>query len=298
MRSELGSPRLVALGVAAALLLASPFAGAFCRTTTVPVPPNRQDPACWDQGRPLYQASSCLPYRLLAKESSVIPNAVLTEKLARAFAAWTAPNPTCTPGITAIEVAASSEDAVVSYRQGERGNNVVGVVPVWNHNDSSETLALATLTFNADTGEIYDADLEIRPDVKWALGETPAPEETDLLSVLTHEAGHMLGVAHSTDAEATMFPSYTPGTTDRSLADDDQKAACAIYPTRTTRSSGAGPIAATACNLSPSTGGGGGCGDPEITHGCTMGPGPGGSSGGTCIFVAALVALALFKRRA
>src|SRR4029077_14426669 len=31
----------------------------------------------------------------------------------------------------------------------------------WPYNDSSNTLALTTVTFNPDTGEIYDADMEI-----------------------------------------------------------------------------------------------------------------------------------------
>ena len=34
----------------------------------------------------------------------------------------------------------------------------------------------------------------------------------DLLSVLTHEAGHFLGLGHSSDPDAVMRPAYDPGT--------------------------------------------------------------------------------------
>src|SRR5262249_15492160 len=53
----------------------------------------------------------------------------------------------------------------------------------------------------------------------------------DLLSVLTHEAGHFLGLAHSADADATMFSEYKMGSTGlRDLSPDDVKAICAAYP--------------------------------------------------------------------
>jgi len=57
------------------------------------------------------------------------------------------------------------------------------------------------------------------------------PGHTDLDSLLTHEAGHLLGLAHSSDSSATMFPGYEAGTIDlRTLAPDDITAICSVYP--------------------------------------------------------------------
>ena len=50
-------------------------------------------------------------------------------------------------------------------------------------------ITLTTLTFNTESGEIYDADMEInavKGDVAITTGDTDV--KTDLLSVLTHEA--------------------------------------------------------------------------------------------------------------
>ncbi len=51
----------------------------------------------------------------------------------------------------------------------------------------------------------------------------------DLLSVTTHEAGHWLGLSHSTVDAATMWPSYT-GEDARYLHADDEAGVCALYP--------------------------------------------------------------------
>src|SRR5689334_16476605 len=83
------APRTIALlrrvgAIVAALLtlFGSARAQAFCRTTTITVPLDFEDVSCFAQGLPLYHASRCVPYQLLATESPVIPNAVLSEKLA------------------------------------------------------------------------------------------------------------------------------------------------------------------------------------------------------------------------
>jgi MYXO-CTERM domain-containing protein len=276
---------LAALVVAAALL--SPLtAQAFCRTRTTPAPdnfdPTLNKTGCFEQGLPLYHASQCVPYRLLATESKVIPRAVLSNSLARAFGAWSAANATCIPGFTAIELAPTADTKIVDYKTGEHGHNVVGVVEgPWTHNDGNETLSLATLTFNAETGEVYDADLEIRSDVAWSFGAIPAADGYDFDAVVTHEAGHFLGLAHSQLSDAVMYASYTPGSvTQRTLTGDDQRGICAIYPDRQTRVTGAGNIASTACDLSPGGPGtpGSTCGDPAITHGCAVESAPGSGS--------------------
>ena len=68
---------------------------------------------------------------------------------------------------------------------------------------------------------------------------TPVPATSyDLPSILTHEVGHFLGMAHSTepctvggDDCPTMNPFYTTGSDAyRSLEADDVAGICAVYP--------------------------------------------------------------------
>jgi MYXO-CTERM domain-containing protein len=258
-----------------ALAFAPATAHAFCRTRTVAPPPDF-DPTvnqtgCFEQGAVLYHPSQCVPYHLLAAESPEIPRTVLSSSLARAFGAWSSPNATCTPGITAVELTPVTDAQIAQYTTGERGHNVIGVVEgPWPHAGAGETLSLATLTFDANTGEIFDADLELRSDLAWSTGATTTPDGYDLDAIMTHETGHVLGLAHSQLGEAVMFASYTPGSsTQRKLAPDDARAICAIYPDRQTRIVSSGAIAATACDLSPSAAAVTTC-NPDITHGCAV----------------------------
>lgn len=273
MRSDL----VIAALLGAATALAPATANAFCRTTTVAAPsdfdPGTAD-TCFAQGVPLYHQSQCVPYHLLAQESAVLPRAALSNAFAKAFNAWTATNPTCSPGISGIELPPTTDTRIVEYVMGQRGNNVFGVVQgAWPYPGGSDTLSLATLTFNPDTGQIYDADMEIREGLKWSITGTPSADAYDLQAVLTHEVGHVLGLAHARHIDAVMAPSYAPGSvTQRTLAPDDQQAICAVYPDRQTRATGAGATASTPCDLSAgTTGSGSTCGDPTITHGCSAG---------------------------
>jgi hypothetical protein len=57
------------------------------------------------------------------------------------------------------------------------------------------------------------------------------PTSYDLQSIVTHEAGHFLGMSHSADPLATMRRDYTAGSDSfRDLAPDDVAGICAIYP--------------------------------------------------------------------
>jgi MYXO-CTERM domain-containing protein len=306
MRSE--RVLLSAFLTAAALLLASPDASAFCRTRTLAPPadfePGTTSNDCFAEGRPLYHPSVCVPYHLLAKSSPTIPNDVLSASLARAFATWTTNTPGCTVGITPIELAPIDDAKIADYAVGQRGHNVIGVVDgAWPH-PGTEMLSLATLTFDANTGEIFDADLEIRNDIPWGFatsGVTPPMDRYDLDAVLTHETGHFLGLSHSGVPEAVMFASYSIGsTTQRVLSRDDADGICAIYPNRQTRNiESGGHIASTACDLAPSTGGSSGtCGDPVVTHGCAVSSTvPAHAPGLGIAMLGALGVLAFLRRR-
>jgi hypothetical protein len=136
----------------------------------------------------------------------------------------------------------------------------------WPYENAIDTLALTTLIFNADTGEIYDADVEVNShDSPMSVGDIGG-NDIDFASVITHEIGHFLGLSHSSAFGATMVPSYQAG--DSSLASieqDDVDGICAALPPdrETSRDS---------CD--PRHGFSTECALPESS--CTVAPGPSG----------------------
>jgi MYXO-CTERM domain-containing protein len=102
----------------------------------------------------------------------------------------------------------------------------------WPHKDPDNTLAVTSTIFDEATGALFDADIEVN-SFKQTITTTSVAAEVgkDLQSILTHEVGHFLGLAHSNVEKATMFHNYQPGDLNyRSLHEDDVKGICAIYP--------------------------------------------------------------------
>jgi hypothetical protein len=201
----------------------------------------------------------------------------------------------------------------------DRGNQHVIVFrdETWPHNDANNTLGLTTVTFDPDTGEIYDADMEINATVPLSVAATPGPQGYDLESIITHETGHFLGMAHSGDERATMFAHYTQGSTSmRVLTNDDVSGLCAIYSPGGVRnvdpsatSDGSGKAPEDACDPTPRHGFSSECGTPP-GRACAVAGGsagalgsgsPGSSAPGTSALLAAglatLVAGAVRARR-
>jgi hypothetical protein len=134
----------------------------------------------------------------------------------------------------------------------QHNNPIIFRDGTWPYHDSVNALGLTMLTIDTDTGEIYGADIEINSTMI-LVAQPPAPVGAyDLASILTHEAGHFLGLAHSADTTAVMYAFYHPGST--TLALDDIAGICSIYPPDGTRTTAAGPIAATTCDDTPRKG--------------------------------------------
>jgi hypothetical protein len=95
----------------------------------------------------------------------------------------------------------------------------------WTHPSSS--VGFTTLWLGG-AGNVLDADVELNAD--WFGGR--AGELTSvLLTVATHEAGHVLGIDHSQESSALMAAAYSDGLmTDRNLGPDDVDAICTLYP--------------------------------------------------------------------
>ena len=173
-----------------------------------------------------------------------------------------------------------------------------------NAENTRDTLALTTTTYNQNTGEILDADTELNgwdgvgggtsssgPLHGWYFTCT-APTTTicgtygqdgcayvDVQNTVTHEAGHFIGLAHApriaSQPVPTMYAYSAPGDFDlRSLEQDDINGLCAIYPKN----------AATVT-----------CGDaPHHSGGCASG---GAGAGASALLLAAAALLPRLRRR-
>jgi hypothetical protein len=102
-------------------------------------------------------------------------------------------------------------------------------VSEWRHGPG--VLGLTTVTFNTCTGEVVDSDIEINvAEFGFSATEVPPEGSIDIQNTVTHEVGHLLGLDHSMDSEATMHSSSPDAETKkRDLTSDDEEGLCCIY---------------------------------------------------------------------
>jgi MYXO-CTERM domain-containing protein len=302
------APLALAL-VTAAVAHPSREAYAFCRTTTVSVPADFQPraDACWTQGNPLFWKNACVGYSIQKDASRQVSYDDASLAITRAFTKWT--NATCvTDGTGGSRVSIDVRDLgpsdcnVVQYNQDYPNQHlIVFRDDTWPHNDVNNTLALTTVTFNPDTGEIYDADMEVNTFQQRVTLVDPIPSDGyDFASIVTHETGHFLGLAHSGDPHATMFAHYQPGSTAmRNLTADDVLGICTVYRPdgqRTMRDPGS-TMPEDACDPTPRHGFTTSCA-PSVKKGCNgnaVAPTQGRGDGAA--WLAAGLAFAALRRR-
>ena len=217
-------------------LLRATTAQAYCRTTAC----NPAEEVCeTDQngcpvtGKPLQWPVACVGVALNEKASVQVNYAEFERVVTASFNAWNEVR--CdgqAPSIAATVVGPVACDRVKINKEKGNANLVVFRDDDWPHTGQSSVLALTTVQYGTETGTIYGADMEIRArpgDVRLTTGDEDV--DTDLQSIITHEAGHFLGLAHTSVAEATMLPYYPPKSTKfRSLEADDRAGLCAAYP--------------------------------------------------------------------
>jgi Matrixin len=313
--------RLAALVALIACAASTRPAAAFCRTTSCPFPagfipsdgqcvPPDFDARCASMDPPMtnvpvFWSNACVSYDIQQKASKQVPYDKAVVLFAAAFAKWT--STTCASaggGRVSINVTnlGPVECDKVQYNS-DQGNQHVIIFyddDTWPYDDSANTLGLTTITFDPDTGEIYDADMEINSTVPLTVGDPVPQGGYDFESIITHESGHFLGMAHSGDARATMYAHYAIGTTTmRELTADDFGGMCSIYlpdgdrvvdPSVTPDGSGKMPEAT--CDPTPRHGFSTQCAQPQ-SKGCNVsGSGSGSSGGGGSLAVGAALALA------
>ncbi len=231
---------LAALALAAGLVHAQ-GAEAFCRTNSCDTKLGdvctEDADGCLQGGVPLYWPSSCVSF---AVHQGGSPNNDITALefeavIRQAFDTWQGAD--CgggkTPSIHAEGLGLLECDQVEYNLKAGNANIYVFRDEVWPDDDNGvsqrDVLALTTVWHDHRTGMIRDVDVEVNGtsgDV--TIGDLQ--DGADLLSIVTHETGHFLGLDHSRSA-AVMTPSYLPGTDDlRTLRSDDEAGICAVYP--------------------------------------------------------------------
>ncbi len=85
-----------------------------------------------------------------------------------------------------------------------------------------EALAVAT-SWADESGNVLAYDIRINGTVPWST--TGAGDAFDLQAAVAHEVGHVLGLEHSSDTEATMYASHSLGEDWRQVLHEDDRAA-------------------------------------------------------------------------
>lgn len=232
--------RLAALAAAFALSLVATHASAYCRSSTGCDPSGKHEGKICDPmepgdcGQPLVWKQPCIGFNIQQDGSPLrgIDYATADQAMQAAFNAWL--NSACDGGGPSLGMEDLGPVQCGRNEYNEHGGNANALIfqdQAWPHQgvlDGNQDIALTTVTYDTNTGEIFDADIEVNSK-GYKLTTDDKNVDTDLVSVLTHEAGHFLGLGHS-DPGNVMQPTYTMGSVRRDPTTDDQNGMCAIYP--------------------------------------------------------------------
>jgi hypothetical protein len=275
--------------VGAAIVASEASASAFCRTTTCecktdkPLPTKnglpqttcgqangdcpRDEHGCRKTGIPIAWSGSCVGFSANLAGTTQLSADDFTTAFDKAFQAWALVD--CGggnhPSIQVFTLRPTT-CAVSAYNgTGPNVNAIYFTDNGWEAKTENELdgVIAKTKAHFVKSGEIVDADIAInsaRHD--FTVSDDPGAVRYDLVSVLTHEVGHFLGLDHSDDPEAVMYWQYSQGTVNRQLHQDDIDAICTVYP----------PDRKAVCDSTPNGGLQDTCGPKPELKGCAAAP--------------------------
>jgi hypothetical protein len=245
--------RQAALGMLVAIAAAPRVAKACVRTTTSTAASNGVFPC-------LFWNKRNVPVVLNVAGTPQVSGTGAFDAIRRAEQTWTQ-----TPGsdIQLVDSGFTSDPRVGFFAQGFANVNQVifrskfctdaapAADPCWTvggcnnkyncWEESPGTIALTTTTYNNQCGQLFDADVELNAAAFFftVVDSPTCPPgtanancvSTDVQNTVTHELGHLLGLGHSTDPNAVMYPSAPLGEiSKRTLSPDDVQCIDEAYP--------------------------------------------------------------------
>jgi MYXO-CTERM domain-containing protein len=253
-----------------------------------------------DCGLPLFWKESCVGFSVQHGGSRDFTSELAGELVSQAFATWESAD--CDGGRPHVfvqqqpDVVCAAPEYNVDFNVARGNANVVMFRDDdWPYPGLEDGLALTTVTYDTETGEIYDADIELNT-FSFLFTTSDTHVYYDLLSTLQHETGHFLGIAHSDDVSAVMHAEPESGTTrHRELTADDVAAICDAYPPEEP------PLDATCSpmphDFSPQCGQSPAPPPASSDRGCSISPAPARSGTPDLLGAAGLIAFAFRRRR-
>jgi hypothetical protein len=211
---------------------------AYCRTRTIETKADYDatTEGCFKGGDPLFWRNSCIGYSIQQEGTKQIAYNIVADLLSTAFTRWTGAtcpvdaNGRSRPSIDVRDLGPVACGEIKFVSGAANQNVVVFRDDTWPY--AHTVLGLTKVQYLPSTGEISGADMELNMvDMPPFRTEDPVGDgDYDFLSVVTHEAGHFFGIAHSDTKASTMYAFLSRGQAfTRRLAADDIDAICEVY---------------------------------------------------------------------